>query len=478
MADPIYKPLTPGQAAAFGTSGDAVKALQTQLNTTNTGKAGYVPLKVDGLYGPLTQAAAGYKAPAAAAGAATGTPTVPVDTTRYARTPNANDALIEAAQKKITDSYIPEPNKDAIVAEKRKAAELLVDSVRTQFANTLNQEYAAGDARNSRVRALNTSAGLGGSDFASAAATKQEEGNKKAVQLIEQEREAKIQAILADVDDRASEEYRRQREEYVKGLEGNLDALKAAKEEDRTKAMQTITGLAQQGISIDRLKESDPNTYEHLIKEYGGNQLDLESAWNESLPEDKKTKYSDKIIQGANGGATLFRYGLNPVTGKVDQKEYDLGVSFNTLNGVKPVNVNGRLFALSTDADGNEIARPLTDMTSKGGGGSGKTVKSGSAVFTGSQLSAVEQQLQSSKTLYNGDGKYVNPEKYQEAYDAWIEAGGQQKEFLNEFPPAKYVNPENNTLPEYLRSANKTGATTKPKASGTPTNPFAKTPTQ
>lgn len=58
-----YTPLKTGQAATLGTSGDAVKALQTQLNTANAGQVGYTPLKVDGLYGPLTQAASLYKAP-------------------------------------------------------------------------------------------------------------------------------------------------------------------------------------------------------------------------------------------------------------------------------------------------------------------------------------------------------------------------------------------------------------------------------
>ena len=53
----IYTPLAQGQAPTFGTSGQAIKDYQTKLNADNAGKAGYVPLKVDGLYGPLTQKA-------------------------------------------------------------------------------------------------------------------------------------------------------------------------------------------------------------------------------------------------------------------------------------------------------------------------------------------------------------------------------------------------------------------------------------
>lgn len=52
----------PGSTPQFGqqdaTGSTAIKDLQTSLNKTNAGKAGYTPLAIDGKYGPLTQAAA------------------------------------------------------------------------------------------------------------------------------------------------------------------------------------------------------------------------------------------------------------------------------------------------------------------------------------------------------------------------------------------------------------------------------------
>lgn len=56
-----YTPLQTGQAPTFGTSGQAVADLQTQLNTQNQGKAGWTPLVVDAKFGPLTQAAQTWK---------------------------------------------------------------------------------------------------------------------------------------------------------------------------------------------------------------------------------------------------------------------------------------------------------------------------------------------------------------------------------------------------------------------------------
>lgn len=47
----------PNTPAAFGQSGANVSAYQQQLNDQHSGTPGYVPLAVDGKYGPLTQAA-------------------------------------------------------------------------------------------------------------------------------------------------------------------------------------------------------------------------------------------------------------------------------------------------------------------------------------------------------------------------------------------------------------------------------------
>ncbi len=52
---------TTNTTPAYGQEGPSVSALQTQLNTQNAGKAGWVPLTVDGKYGPKTQAAATWK---------------------------------------------------------------------------------------------------------------------------------------------------------------------------------------------------------------------------------------------------------------------------------------------------------------------------------------------------------------------------------------------------------------------------------
>lgn len=63
-----YAPLAENTPPIFGTSGPAIATLQTQLNAKNQGIAGYTPLKVDGKYGPATQAATQFNPAGASAG--------------------------------------------------------------------------------------------------------------------------------------------------------------------------------------------------------------------------------------------------------------------------------------------------------------------------------------------------------------------------------------------------------------------------
>lgn len=292
----------------------------------------------------------------------TPTPTPVTDPNRYVRTPSAKDQAIKDAEDKLNGYVGTEPNEANLIAEKRKQAQAMIDVVNAEFNRTLADEQVAGEGRNSRVRALNVNSGLGGSDFATGAAVDQEKKNSKVVDLINQEKSAKISAILADADSRASEEYKARRLEYVKGLEGNLDRLKEAKDEERAKALGTVKGLAQLGTKLDVLKTSDPATFKQLLEEYGGSELELEAQWNASLPDNLKVKYEQKVISGPGGKAQILRYGVDPQTGKITQNLYDLGVDYSKLQDEQIKEVDGVLYSTSkTNPDGT--LTPLTKVS-------------------------------------------------------------------------------------------------------------------
>lgn len=82
-----------------------------------------------------------------------------------------------------------------------------------------------------------------------------------------------------------------------------------------------------------------------------------------------------------------------------------------------------------------------------GAGGSGVLVRSGALTYTRGDYSDDASVLETSR---GGDG-WVDPSEYQRLYDNWVAAGGKIADFIKTFPPAQYVNPENDWLPVYLR---------------------------
>lgn len=82
-----------------------------------------------------------------------------------------------------------------------------------------------------------------------------------------------------------------------------------------------------------------------------------------------------------------------------------------------------------------------------------KPVTDGKLVATADDISKLDQLLIASKTVgAEADGQYVDPNLYEKIYNNWLTSGGTTAGFIKQFPPKYYINPENQTLPTYLRS--------------------------
>lgn len=377
--------------------------------------------------------------------------TTPAASTRYERAPVASDDPLSTARTAISDFYkdsAPAQTLDQIREGKQKKAEAEADVIRGQFDKIISNERQAGVGREGRTRALSVSSGLSGSDFASSAAQNTEDKNNEILNARMQERDSKINAIMSGVDELASKEYQTQRDNKLKELEGNLDAQKAFRDETKTRATDYIKGLAAGGITLDGLKNTDPTSYDALLKEYGGAPYELEGVWNANLPDQYQTKFQDEVVEGKNGNAELLRYGYNPITGKTESKKYDLGTSYTSLKGTKTVTVDGKLYKQNSDGS-------LTYLAGDGSG-STKKITSGALTLNESQIADAADKLNKTK---GADG-YVDPTAYQAAAAEWVAGKGLIQDFVKYFSPNNYVNPDNDWLPQYLRATKKGGATT------------------
>jgi hypothetical protein len=209
------------------------------------------------------------------------------------------------------------PDKSQIRAEKFSAAQANIDFIRSQFNRIIGREQEAGAIRGQRTRALNISAGLAGGDFASAAAERTEEDTRRIIEERGRERDATIAKVLADVEERTSEEFISQRDAFLSRAEGNLERIEAFQQNQRTRATTNIQNIAASGISYDEFRQKNPDALDQLLEESGLSEFELKFQFIAAMP--KETKISEEKV----GNSKVFFF-QDPVTGKISSQTIEL----------------------------------------------------------------------------------------------------------------------------------------------------------
>lgn len=253
-----YTPLPTGATPSLGTSGDAVKAYQTQLNTQNAGQAGYTPLVVDGKYGPVTQAASLYKAPA------------PADKTAgaiYSYDSGDSSALADA-RTQAADVASKQASGEPIVDEGRIRSDTLasfqteIDAQNALYATKLSDARLAGAGRLGQNTAIEARRGMLGSDFGSAQTDTVTKGNQDIIDSINAEKEAAIQGILTNAKTAGDKAIADKTAAKTQGLDAYIKNLS-----DSATAKSTIAG----NIANDMISKSttsnpvDPNKMDPTV---------------------------------------------------------------------------------------------------------------------------------------------------------------------------------------------------------------------
>lgn len=366
------------------------------------------------------------------------------------------DQALRDYQTLLKDRGEPTPEQ---LADKQRRIQEITDAINSEYNILFANEEKAGKDRSARTRALNITAGNAGGSFASAGASKTDKVNQEQMDFLVKEKASKLAAAITGVEDRMSSEWRRQREEALAAAKGNAELEKQFIDEQRSRANDTIAGIAGAGMSWSQLKDQEPDIYKQLLEEYGGDEYAMNAAYNASLPSEFKVQYENKIIRGKEGNAVMLRYGFDPVTKRMTTNEFDLGVSYDTYADQEPIELGKGQTLVVPDGKGGykTVATGMRDdgdttVYPKG------TISSGSLKVTPDQLSAIQKHLTDTTVMDGGysirgkDG-YTDPYVYQEAMNDWVEEGGLEKDFLSKFPPSNYINPASNpNLPAALRN--------------------------
>lgn len=422
---------SPGSAPQFGqqdaTGSSAVSNLQTSLNTQNAGKAGYVPLAVDGKYGPLTQAATTFQpaksnlivtaGPAVRQGAQDGADLANMlgkfglsAPTQTPGAPGAPTTPAAGATPTTTDPNATNPNDP-------------YSSLLTQISNS------------SDAATKNLISGI--------QATEQQNENKVNQQYDSYTRGLQLLGI--------------QHNQATFGpdvLAGNIQKAK----NDQMDKLQTLQAAETKAISAANTAKN--NGQLNILKEQMANIKQIQADKATALKEyytgiTQSPKLAAAQIDPTSAQAMLDSMNTLDAT---DKEAFIHAVASKF--GLDPAAVVQSLSSVVTAsgkanlATANAKATLYNKLNPKS-----KTTTSGS--LSKAEIAQGEQYLNGTR----GADNFVDPSAYLQAYKDWTSSakGGTTKGFIAAFPPKDYVNPANTDLPKYLMPA-------KAKASGRSSN--------
>lgn len=249
-------------------------------------------------------------------------------------------------------------------------------------------------------------------------------------------------------------------------------------------SIQTVTSQLNSKYNvIDNIMKFMQVDYSNAVDSYDKQFSQNVSVYNiaKGISDDLKTE-QEKVSDNARANAqiiinTMNSNGTTYGELQVDQQanltklgvQSGLGASF--FQDVMNVSAGKDILTTITNDDKTRSTIIYKDGTTKvistglpagsgiqpktGGTGSGGTYTSGGLSMPKSKFGEYSTALSNQK---GADG-FVPPEVYLSEYKDWISKNGLEKDFVSNFPPARFVNPEAKELPLYLQntSGNKTG---------------------
>lgn len=428
-----YSPTLTGAAPSYGQKGPSVAALQTSYNAQNANVAGFVPLKVDGYYGPLTEAALNPSQNRL------------VTTSGTSRTNTAQaSAALDAA---LTQFGISSPQQGDAASGSGSGTGTPTDAGTDAdpYVQQLKTLAASGDASTK----LLTQNILATKASQSAATDAQYDNYKRGLQLLgiqhndaqsapellmghvqqaENDHQARLSTITANANKALAAAKTAQDNGDFKELQAQMNYAKQLNAEKQTELKNYNDTLIQQPkVATDvahsvygTLQTLSPDDQQSFIQAVAS-QYKLPLGTLTTALTDEKAKADAADVKSKTAQAALDSKTAGKLLSPSEAKS--LGVKYGT-----------------TQADAAKMGIVPTTKAS-GASGAGSITK---AMIDVGKSKLIEAE--------GTDGK-TDPYLYKQAYDDWIKKGGSTAGFVSNYPPSKYVNPQATNLPSYLMPA-------------------------
>lgn len=311
-----------------------------------------------------------------------------------------------------------------------------VDTIKNTFTGIIANAKVKGEDNLGKTRAIGARSGTLGSDFGDTQMKKTSDLNDQNIQAIEAQRDAQINAILSKVNSDVEAKVEAQKNTAAKNSQDYLTYLKTSQDSSR----QNVLGLAKAGMTVDKLTDDE---YNKLLSTSGFTPDELKDYMVLNQPD-------DKVLTSGTVGNQYYSVTADPVTG--EQKTTTVKLPFTVPEGYTTQKLDdGTVLFVPSKIDPTKSldSQVLSYGVHSKPVPSTKPIVSGKLTISESDIGQGAKILNDSK---GGDG-YVDPAIYQKMYDQWTSQGGLGDDFVKQYPPKTYVNPDNRTLPKYLQSA-------------------------
>ncbi len=239
-----------------------------------------------------------------------------------------SDRLSEGITKETAPyNLTPEPNEAAIRTAEAARAQSLINGINMKYATIEAQDNETADLLNRERRAANVMRGLSSSDLGTAKTIETAQQGAKIKDLTAKAKGAEIQEILSKAEDRASKEFKDQKDAFILASKDKLKAEQGVRDRIKTDALTELSALAGSGSWEDLVKKN-PNLMKQYMEETGLDEIALKALF---LKESEANW--EKIKEVASPGKQTFVY-KNKTTGEVKTEDIDVPEGFKFYAGV------------------------------------------------------------------------------------------------------------------------------------------------
>ena len=256
---------------------------------------------------------------------------------------------------------IAPPDENKIREQMIQQNQAYIDAVNRRYDDLVKSDTKEGLIREDQTRSFNIRSGNIGGDFAGQETEKTRSANREIIDADNAKRNLELQAIYSKINQSARDEVESKRQTALGNAGKRIELLESLKTDNVTR----LTDAAKNRLPFKDFKDAELDTgekvFDYIKRTTGKTDLELETLYNASLPDDMKVKYENEYVKLKNGNVGLMRYGIDPTKGTLDKKEYDLGINYDVFKNEKPIEADGVLYTRNTDGTLTPLTRKTED---------------------------------------------------------------------------------------------------------------------